>query len=49
MNRKSEIAWHPTLKALERLKKFGEGLSSELLMVLGGHLHTDLQVLADVC
>lgn len=54
MNRKGEIFWcsvcsQLTLEALEGLEKFSEGLSSELLMVLGGHLHTDLQVLTDVC
>lgn len=38
-----------TFKAFERLKKFSEGLSGELLVVLGGHLHTYLQVLANVC
>lgn len=37
-----------TFKALERLKEFGESLCGELLVVLGSHLHTDLQVLADV-
>lgn len=54
MNRKGKIAWHSvysqlTFKALERLKKFSEGLSAELLVVLGGNLDTDLQILADVC
>ena len=38
----------PTLEALEGLKELGEGLRGELLMVLGGHLDTDLQVLPDV-
>ena len=37
-----------TFKALEGLKELGEGLRGELLMVLGGHLDADLQVLADV-
>lgn len=38
-----------TLKALEGLKELSEGLCRELLVVFGGHLDTDLQVLADVC
>ena len=37
-----------TLKTLERLKKFNQGTSAELFMVLGGHLDTDLQVLSNV-
>ena len=37
-----------TLKALERFKKFNQGTSAELFMVLGCHLDTDLQVLSDV-
>lgn len=54
MNRTSTFAWHSvcsqlTLEALEGLKKFSERLSTELLMVLGGDLYADLQVLADVC
>lgn len=39
---------HLTLKTLEGLKKLSEGLCRELLMVLGSHLDTYLQVLADV-
>ena len=38
-----------TFKALERLKQLSEGLGGELLVVLGGDLDADLQVLADVC
>lgn len=54
VNRTREIAWHSvysqfTLEALERLKKFSERLSAELLVVLGGDLDADLQVLTDVC
>lgn len=37
-----------TFKALERLKELGESLCGELFVVLGSHLHTDLQVLANV-
>lgn len=38
-----------TLKTLEGLKELSERLSAELLVVLGGDLDTDLQILADVC
>ena len=37
-----------TFKALEGLKELSEGLCGELFVVLGSHLDTDLQVLADV-
>lgn len=37
-----------TFKALEGLEQFSESLCCELFMVLGSHLNTDLQVLADV-
>ena len=42
------ISLEPTLVALEGLKELGEGLRGELLVVLGGHLDADLQVLPDV-
>lgn len=38
-----------TFKALEGLEQLSEGLGGELLVVLGGDLDADLQVLADVC
>lgn len=37
-----------TLKTLERLEKLSEGLGSQLFVILGGHLDTDLKVLPDV-
>lgn len=37
-----------TFEALEGLKELGEGVGGELLVVLRGHLDTDLQVLTDV-
>lgn len=37
-----------TFEALEGLEELRERLSGELFMVLGSHLNTDLQVLADV-
>ena len=37
-----------TFEAFEGLKELGEGLRGELLVVLGGHLDADLQVLPDV-
>lgn len=37
-----------TFKALEGLKELSESRCSQLLMVLGSHLDTDLQVLSDV-
>ena len=37
-----------TLVALEGLKDVDEGSGGQLLVVLGGHLDADLQVLADV-
>lgn len=40
--------WYLTFKALEGLKQLSESLCGELFMVLGSHLNTDLQVLADV-
>lgn len=40
--------WDLTFKALERLKELSESRCRQLLMVLGSHLDTDLQVLADV-
>lgn len=40
--------WDLTFKALEGLKELSESLCGELFMVLGSHLDTDLQVLADV-
>lgn len=40
--------WYLTFKALEGLKELSERLCGELFVVLGSHLDTDLQVLADV-
>lgn len=37
-----------SLKALEGLEDLGQGLGGQLLVVLGGNLHADLKVLADV-
>lgn len=37
-----------TLKTLEGLEKLSEGLGCQLLVILGGHLDTDLKVLPDV-
>lgn len=37
-----------TLKALEGLKELCERLGGELLVILGGHLDADLEVLPDV-
>src|SRR4029434_2392551 len=45
----SSMLQTPTLKALEGLEELREALGGELLVVLGGHLHADLQVLANVC
>lgn len=37
-----------TFETLERLEKLREGLGSQLLVILGGHLDADLKVLPDV-
>lgn len=46
--RKLQNIWDLTFKALKRLKELSQRLCGELFVVLGSHLHTDLQVLADV-
>ena len=45
-NRSQEVK--QTFEALEGLKQINEALCGELLMVLGGNLHADLEILTDV-